>query len=112
MLIIIIMCQQEWQAVRMEQVVQARSPGHMELDIVLCLQASVQDSVSLAKPGQSWGSYVGAGRQWCRRQKPPGVRGSWFPSSEKKEVKLQGPVTSSAIGKIVLFLGATDKWRY
>jgi len=42
----------------------------------------------------------------------PGVRGRLVPSSEKKEVKLQGPVTSSAIGKIVLFLGATDKWRY
>ena len=43
----------------------------------------------------------------------PGVRGRLVPPSEKKEVKLQGPVTSSAIGKkIVLFLGATDKWRY
>ena len=42
----------------------------------------------------------------------PGVRGRLVPLSEKKEVKLQGPVTSSAIGKIVLFLGATDKWRY
>ena len=44
--------------------------------------------------------------------KAPGVRGRSVPSSEKKEVKLQGPVTSSAIGKIVLFLGATGKWIY
>ena len=40
----------------------------------------------------------------------PGVRGRLVPSSEKKEVKLQGPVTSSDIGEIVLFLGTTGKW--
>ena len=45
-----------------------------------------------------------------QRVEAPGVRGRLVPSSEKKEVKLQGPVTSSDIGEIVLFLGTTGKW--
>ena len=40
----------------------------------------------------------------------PGRWGKLVPSNEKKEVELQGPVTSSDIGKIVLFLGTTGKW--
>ena len=39
----------------------------------------------------------------------PGRWEKLVPLNEKKEVELQGPVTSSDIGKTVLFLGTTGK---
>ena len=106
------MCQQEWQAVRMKQVVQARSPGHMELDIVLCFPSLCSRQCFPGKTRMKLGLVCGSRKAMVQEAEAPGVRGRLVPSSEKKEVKLQGPVTSSAIGKIVLFLWATDKWRY
>ena len=104
------MCQQEWQAVRMKQVVQARSPGLMELDIVLCLPSLCSGQCFLGKTRMKLGLVCGSRKAMVQEAEAPGRWEKLVPSSEKKEVKLQGPVTSSDIGEIVLFLGTTGKW--
>ena len=104
------MCQQEWQAVRMEQVVQARSPGLMELDIVLCLPSLCSGQCFLGKTRMKLGLVCGSRKAMVQEAEAPRRWGKLVPSNEKKGVELQGPVTSSDIGKTVLFLGTTGKW--
>ena len=89
---------------------QARSLGHMELDIVSCLPSLCSGQCFPGKTRMKLGLECGSRKAMVQEAEAPGRWRKLVPSNEKKEVELQGPVTSSDIGKIVLFLGTTGKW--
>merc|ERR1719412_3190544 len=81
----------------MKQVVQARSPGLMELNIVLCLPSLCSGQCFLGKTRMKLGLVCGSRKAMVQEAEVPRRWGKLVPSNEKKGVELQGPVTSSDI---------------